>query len=98
MIIDCSWNSRFNGKVADVPRTVRRRLFGATCYICGKHLSIRKTTYDHVHPRSKGGKGSLNLLPCHEHCNYEKGDKVDEEYTGKARFYQHRLIAYVLAR
>ncbi len=36
-------------------------------------------TSDHVHPKSKGGKGSLkNRVPMCAACNHKKGDKIEE--------------------
>jgi 5-methylcytosine-specific restriction endonuclease McrA len=47
----------------------------ARCMYCGTELKITTLTYDHVHPRSKGGKhGWENVVAsCHE-CNAEKSD------------------------
>lgn len=37
-------------------------------------------TIDHVHPRSKGGEDSIeNYKPMCEPCNWEKGNKVEED-------------------
>lgn len=68
------------------------------CYLCGRPLS-GKVNWDHVVPKSKGGKGlALNLLPTHKRCNSRKRDAVTADMIAKARFYQHRLIAFGLTQ
>jgi hypothetical protein len=43
----------------------------ATCYICGKVLNKYLFTWDHIIPKSKGGK---KVKECCIFCNQDKGD------------------------
>jgi len=46
---------------------------GGVCWYCG---SRRNLTLDHVVPKSKGGKDTLNnIITCCQRCNMVKGDK-----------------------
>ena len=51
-----------------------------TCQYCGKPLSERNATIDHVYPKSKGGTWSwTNLVTACESCNQLKGNRTLEE-------------------
>ena len=57
-----------------------------TCMYCGKRagaghpLSVRDLTFDHVVPRSRGGKTSWdNIVTCCESCNLKKDDRTPAE-------------------
>lgn len=49
---------------------------GLNCYLCGKELTQRKATIDHITPLSKGGFHCLSnaKIACFK-CNREKWDK-----------------------
>lgn len=48
-----------------------------TCQYCGTEKDTRNLTFDHVLPRSKGGKTSwLNVVAACSPCNFRKGDKT----------------------
>lgn len=50
------------------------------CQYCGVVLETHEYTYDHVTPRSKGGKSSWkNLVLCCEPCNKKKSDHMPED-------------------
>jgi len=50
------------------------------CQYCGKRHRIEDLTYDHVIPRSKGGKTIwTNIVTCCWPCNKKKGDMLPEE-------------------
>jgi 5-methylcytosine-specific restriction endonuclease McrA len=50
---------------------------GGKCAYCGCSISLRQTTKDHVHPRSKGGKDVLlNVVAACESCNARKADRT----------------------
>lgn len=45
------------------------------CVYCEKSLKIKEVTYDHVHPRSKGGEHSWKNVVCScVSCNVKKGE------------------------
>ncbi len=48
-----------------------------TCQYCGKQLNNSNATYDHVVPRSRGGRSTfLNTVCCCGKCNRKKADKL----------------------
>lgn len=50
---------------------------GGKCAYCGKPLSLRTTTREHVIPSSKGGSDGLtNVVACCSACNGKKSDKT----------------------
>lgn len=52
----------------------------AACRYCGKKLPMRKLNYDHVVPRSQGGKTEwTNIVTCCYPCNQVKGDRTPEQ-------------------
>jgi len=54
----------------------------ASCQYCGKKLPYQKGgfTFDHVHPKSKGGdKDWTNIVIACHHCNRSKENKSIEE-------------------
>ena len=61
----------------------RRNLFARdsnTCQYCGKHHALSQLSFDHVVPRSRGGKTSWeNVVCCCLKCNSKKGDRTPEK-------------------
>jgi len=50
------------------------------CQYCGRRLPLEDLTYDHVLPRSRGGKTEWeNIVTCCVTCNRKKGGKTPEE-------------------
>ncbi len=50
------------------------------CQYCGQEKSPEHLTYDHVMPRSKGGKTDwTNIVAACVTCNGKKGDKTCEQ-------------------
>lgn len=50
------------------------------CQYCGRKISLKEMTYDHVHPQSKGGQACwTNIVCCCLECNSKKGDKLLHE-------------------
>lgn len=51
-----------------------------TCLYCGDQPGTHELTYDHVLPRSRGGKTNWeNIVTSCLPCNSKKGDKIPEE-------------------
>lgn len=47
-----------------------------TCQYCGKRFRGEELTFDHIIPKSKGGKNSWeNVVTCCISCNHSKGNK-----------------------
>jgi 5-methylcytosine-specific restriction endonuclease McrA len=56
---------------------------GNRCMYCGNRFRAEELTLDHIHPRSKGGKGTWeNLVACCYRDNHRKGDRLLEEVEG----------------
>jgi 5-methylcytosine-specific restriction endonuclease McrA len=50
------------------------------CQYCGKRASIRELTYDHVVPRSQGGRTEwTNIVSCCYECNRAKGGRTPHQ-------------------
>jgi len=50
------------------------------CQYCGDKVSLESGTYDHVVPRSKGGKTVWsNIVTCCEPCNAKKSNQTPSE-------------------
>lgn len=50
------------------------------CQYCGERCSTRDLTYDHVIPRSQGGKTNwTNIVSCCVSCNTRKGGRTPEQ-------------------
>jgi 5-methylcytosine-specific restriction endonuclease McrA len=53
---------------------------GWRCQYCGIKPVASKLTFDHVHPKSKGGKTNwTNIITACIKCNHRKADKTLEE-------------------
>ena len=51
-----------------------------TCQYCGARKAIAKLTYDHVVPRSAGGKTTwTNIVTACETCNRKKANRTPEQ-------------------
>jgi len=56
------------------------------CSYCGKKFSAKELTYDHVVPKSRGGKTCWeNIVTCCIPCNSKKGDKTPQEANMRIR-------------
>lgn len=65
---------------ADVVRDLRV-IQGNRCAICGEYLRPAEISLDHVVPKARGGRDSLdNFLLTHEQCNQDKSDRPASEY------------------
>ena len=50
------------------------------CQYCGKKYASEELTYDHVIPKSRGGKTEwTNIVTCCVECNRKKGGRTPEE-------------------
>ncbi len=53
---------------------------GWTCQYCNNHFKTHELTFDHVIPRSKGGRTSWeNIVSACRECNTMKGSKLPDE-------------------
>jgi len=51
-----------------------------TCQYCGTKRTIGELTYDHIVPRSRGGKTTwTNIATCCEDCNCHKANRTPEQ-------------------
>lgn len=56
------------------------------CLYCGARKSVNDLTYDHVLPRSRGGKTEwLNIATCCSSCNARKANRTPEQAGMKLR-------------
>jgi len=50
------------------------------CQYCGEHFKTHELTFDHVLPKSKGGRTSWdNIVAACQCCNRRKGSKTSED-------------------
>ena len=53
---------------------------GWTCQYCGQRFKTEELTFDHVIPRSQGGKTNwTNIVTACKCCNSRKGDKLPKD-------------------
>lgn len=53
---------------------------GFTCQYCGQRLPTEDLTFDHVVPRSAGGKTTWeNIVACCVRCNHAKANRTPEQ-------------------
>jgi HNH endonuclease len=78
----------------NLPKLRRKYLWvksGGLCWYCGVRLyspeeantEAKKQlifTADHVHPRSRGGRGRTNKVPACKYCNSHKSSRSVEEF------------------
>lgn len=51
-----------------------------TCQYCAARFHSEELTYDHVHPKSRGGKTAWeNIVTCCVDCNRRKGGRTPSE-------------------
>lgn len=74
---------RFVRRRAPAVSFSRRNLFArdeATCQYCGRRCDPPELTYDHVLPRSQGGRTEwTNVVTCCVPCNRRKGGRTPEQ-------------------
>ena len=59
----------------------KRRLAKGRCHYCGRPISPKELTMDHVVPISRGGKSSkANVVPCCKECNNAKKQLLPIEW------------------
>ena len=52
------------------------------CYYCGRRVTPKELTMDHIVPLIRGGKSTRsNVVPCCESCNKLKADLVPSEWA-----------------
>lgn len=66
-----------------IPLAVRKAVLdrdGLVCQLCGEPVERGDVHLDHIHPRSRGGKDTIdNLQVTHSTCNIRKGARVIRE-------------------
>ena len=65
---------------------MRKDVFNLTdgrCYYCGCPIDEADFHVDHFIPKSKGGKGGMNLVPSCSECNLSKGNLSLDEFREK---------------
>jgi 5-methylcytosine-specific restriction endonuclease McrA len=56
------------------------------CQYCGKKAPMKELTYDHVMPRSRGGKTTwTNIVTCCYECNRTKANRTPREARMRLR-------------
>ena len=51
-----------------------------TCQYCYKHYPVKLLTFDHLIPKSHGGKTSWdNVVSACNKCNFQKGNRILEK-------------------
>lgn len=55
------------------------RTNGGRCFYCRVALHVDSVTRDHFIPKSRGGKGRTNLVPCCIECNRDKGNRIPSD-------------------
>lgn len=68
---------------------------GGKCGYCGKHLTRKEMTIDHIRPVSRGGKSDWeNVVCCCQPCNVKKGNKLLSEagMTLKISPYEPKVV------
>jgi len=59
----------------------RLSLQGWGCFYCGKGITKKTATLDHLNPLSRGGVSEgENIVACCFECNLEKGEMTAGEY------------------
>lgn len=55
---------------------------GGVCILCGKQVTRKTFSQEHLQPKVRGGSNSINnLWAAHKDCNNQKADKTLEEFT-----------------
>ena len=76
LIERCRWRIGY-AKFSRVNVYLRDRY---TCQYCGSDFGPRELTFDHVMPRSRGGRTSWrNIVSACKPCNQRKGDLTPDE-------------------
>lgn len=72
---------------------------GGKCQYCQEKVPLEEATFDHVVPRSKGGKTNwTNIVIACQDCNLKKGSRTPEQARMKLRKqpYMPKNIPYVI--
>ncbi|MGM0454271.1 MAG: HNH endonuclease [Thermodesulfobacteriota bacterium] len=60
----------------------KRRLAKGVCYYCGRAVSPKKLTMDHIVPIARGGKSNKgNVVACCKDCNTRKQSMLPMEWA-----------------
>ena len=65
------------------------------CTYCGNKIEVKKASYDHILPLSRGGKHDWSNLQLIDFtCNLMKGNLIDEEFRELMMFLRKRPTIY----
>lgn len=68
------------GERGNLPPGLRQKVIdrdGLLCGLCGCRVELADIHIDHIHPRSLGGRDTLdNLQVAHSFCNMSKGNRI----------------------
>lgn len=82
--LDCIYKKRYpiqSGNSKNQKKREKLLKKDAHCYYCKCNVTLETSTLDHLVPRAKGGKNSLdNLVLCCYVCNHKKGTRTAEEF------------------
>lgn len=68
-------------------------LFNSKCFYCDKGYKESEFDKDHLVPKSKGGRGSVNYVLSCKKCNKSKGDRMPtQEELNKAKLIWNSLL------
>ena len=85
---------------ARAPAFTRFNVFlrdGFSCMYCGGHFKANDLTFDHVVPRSRGGKTSWdNIVTACQACNTRKGSRMPDECGMHTRWEPRQPTIYEL--
>lgn len=60
----------------------KRRCDGGECHYCGRTVSPKALTMDHIVPLARGGKSTKgNVVPCCKACNTRKKQLLPMEWA-----------------
>ncbi len=75
---------RERAKARDLRKTGwwHQRMSKGECYYCGKKITVKELTMDHLVPLSRGGRSNKgNIVPACKDCNTKKKTMLPLEWS-----------------